>query len=81
MSAHDLCRNFLVATRHTARAWGSRTDQGFGVTHTTDRRYWFVQDSGGSTVYEGNACCAWDARSRALLEDPEANGPPAEGPL
>jgi hypothetical protein len=66
---HDLCRSFLVASRITARQAGDRTDMGFGVTSTTDRRYWLVQDAKGKTVYEGQACCAWDARSRAILRE------------
>jgi hypothetical protein len=66
---HDLCRAFLVAARAVAKRKGDRTDRGFGVTSTTNRRYWLVQDKHGKTIYEGQACCAWDARSHALMAD------------
>lgn len=64
-----MCRNFLVAQRIVARQNGGKNDRDrrFGVTHTTDKRYWLVQDAKGKTVWEGDACCAYSARSEALL--------------
>jgi hypothetical protein len=69
MNDHDLCRQFLVACRCVARRDRRPTDAGFSVTHTSDRRYWLVQDANAVTVYEGDACCAYSARAEALLRD------------
>jgi hypothetical protein len=65
---HDLCHKFLVATRHVVRQDGRAIDTGFGVTHTSDRRYWLVQDAHGKTMWEGDACCAYVARTKALMK-------------
>lgn len=65
---HALCLKFLCATRHVVRQRGKPTDAGFGVTHTSDRRYWLVQDAHGKTLWEGDTCCAWSARTEALMK-------------
>ena len=68
---HDMCRSFLTASRIVSRRNGGKsdTDRQFGVTHTSDRHYWLVQDAHGKTMYEGQACCAYDARSQALMQE------------
>lgn len=69
MSArHAICRSFLVASRAVAKKNGTPTDKGFGVTHTTDRSYWLVQDAKGKTLYEGDAHCGYCARSEAIAK-------------
>jgi hypothetical protein len=65
---HDLCQKFLVATRHVVRKHGHGIDTGWGVTHTSDRRYWLVQDANGKTMFEGDACCAYAARTEGLMK-------------
>ena len=68
MNNHEMCLQFLVAMRIVARRNGGKNDRDrrFGVTHTTDKKWWLVQDATGKTVFEGEACCAYSARSEAL---------------
>jgi hypothetical protein len=71
MSVHDLCRSFLKATRVTLTRsnFGHRPhDQRWSITGTSDRRYWIVQDADGKTVWEGDSCCAYAARTEALMK-------------
>lgn len=72
MSGHDMCRSYLIAQRIVARRNGGKsdTDHGWTVTHTTDRKWWLVRDAKDKTVWEGEACCAYDARAEALVKVP-----------
>jgi hypothetical protein len=67
-TAGSLCQKFLVATRRVRQRDGKPIDMGWAVTHTSDRRYWLVQDAEGGTVWEGDACCAYAARTEALMK-------------
>src|SRR5256885_13299679 len=56
---------FRSASRLTAKKNGSRTDRGLGVLDNASRgshRYFVVEDEHGHIVWEGSACCRYDAR-------------------
>lgn len=62
-----LCRLFLKSMRAVMRRDDQAvSEQGWGITHTSDRRYWLVQDANGKTLWEGDAHCAYCARTNAL---------------
>lgn len=67
--SHELCAAWLVARRRVARDHGDPTDQGLGVLDNADRglhRYFVVESSEGKIVWEGGACCRFEARAYAI---------------
>lgn len=60
----NMCLMFLVASRKVATNSGNRTDTGCAVLG--DSSWYFVEDSDGVIVWEGDAHCKYCARSEAI---------------
>jgi hypothetical protein len=69
----SLCAQFLSAARKVAKERKGWTDRGCAVLGDGGSIGYFVEDSDGLIVWEGDAHCRYCARSEAIsaLADPE----------
>lgn len=67
--SHAFCRLLLAATRKEASAILRSSSRGWGITNsgTRSRPYYMVEGENGVIVWEGRACCAYDARHNAIV--------------
>jgi hypothetical protein len=65
VSDHDLCRMTMVGLRSDTRRLGVKVPKGLRC-ESAFREDFYIYDRLARCVWEGSACCKWDARASYL---------------
>ena len=62
------CKSLLKNMRHEAKKRKVKIPKGLNTTYSAmgSNRYYFIQCNNGVWLWEGQACCSFEARAKAI---------------